>query len=107
MEGDGRDARQVRDSSDDEPAPHVAWRLEKGDGVQYVLRNIGTAIAEHVYVDKSQAPPVNRNLPQDSVVRPGAGHTMLLKGSMQHPLPTELYLRWAGQDDWVAVPLYE
>jgi hypothetical protein len=88
-----------------EAPAEVAWRIEKGDGDQYVLRNTGTDTAEHVYADESRAPRINRRLPNDSVVQPGAGHTMLLKGSWQHPMPTELYLRWAGQDDWVAVPL--
>lgn len=83
----------------------VAWRIEKGNGDQYVLRNTGTETAEHVYADESRAPRINRRLPNDSVVQPGAGHAMLLKGSWQHPMPTELYLRWAGQDGWVAVPL--
>ncbi|BCO47744.1 hypothetical protein [Mycobacterium intracellulare] len=95
-----------RTTASDETKPaEVAWRIEKGAGDQYVLRNTGTDTAEHVYVDESRAPRINRRLPHDSVVQPGAGHTMLLKGSMQSPMPNELYLKWAGQDDWVAVPL--
>jgi hypothetical protein len=89
-----------------EPArPNVSWRIENRDGDRYVLRNTGTDTAEHVYVDDSQAPRINRRLPNDSIVRPGEGHDMLLKGSWQQPMPNQLYLRWAGQDDWVAVPL--
>ena len=100
-------ALELREQSEpaDDPTPQVAWRIERGDGAQHVLRNVGRDVAEHVYVDRSRAPGINRNLPDDSVIRPDAGHAMLLKGSMQHPLPTELYLRWAGQDEWVAVPL--
>jgi hypothetical protein len=89
----------------DDLTPRVAWLIERGDGAQYVLRNVGHDVAEHVYVGPSRAPRINRNLPQDSVIRSGTGHTMLLKGNMQHPMPTELYLRWTGQDDWVAVPI--
>ena len=81
---------------DDSPAPHVAWSIEKRDGSRYVLRNVGSDVAEHVYVDDSQVPPLNRGLPNDSVIRPQQGVDMLLKGSWQHPLPNELYLRWAG-----------
>lgn len=91
-------------SGETKPA-EVAWRIEKGDGDQYVLRNTGTDTAEQVYVDEARAPRINRRLPNDSVVQPGAGHAMLLKGSWQQPMPTELYVRWAGQDGWVAVPL--
>lgn len=92
-------------ASNESKSAEVAWRIEKGDGDQYVLRNTGTDTAEQVYVDESRAPRINRRLPNDSVVQPGAGHAMLLKGSWQQPMPTELYVRWAGQDDWVAVPL--
>ena len=81
------------ESADNPAAPRVSWHIERGDGAQYVLRNVGRDVAEHVYVDRSRAPGINRNLPDDSVIRPSAGHTMLLKGSMQHPMPTELYLR--------------
>lgn len=91
---------------DHEPGPpNVAWRIERGSGAEYVLRNTGQDIAEQVDVDESRAPIINRNLPNGAVVGPGQGHRMLLKGSWQQPMPTELYLRWAGQDDWVAVPL--
>lgn len=86
-------------------SPSVTWRIEKGSGALYVLRNTGTDTAEHVYVDKSRAPQINRRLPADSVVQPGAGHEMLLQGSMQSRMPTELYVRWAGHDDWLAIPL--
>jgi hypothetical protein len=89
----------------EEATPRVAWRIERGDGALYVLRNVGQDTAEHVYVDPSRAPRINRKLPDDSVIHPGAGHTMLLKGSMQSHMPTELYLRWAGHDDWAAIPL--
>lgn len=105
LEARAADASDRLDGQADHRPPHVAWRLEKGDGAAYVLRNVGTDVAEHVYA--AEISGLTRNLPQDSVVRPGAGHKMMLKGSMQHPLPTEINLRWAGQDDWVAVPLRE
>jgi hypothetical protein len=92
-------------ASDEQAPPKVTWRIDKGDGSLYVLRNTGTRTAEHVYVDESRAPRINRRLPSDSVVQPGAGYEMLLTGSWQHPMPTELYVRWAGHDAWVAVPL--
>ncbi len=99
-------ALELGTAAGNEQAPaEVAWQIEKGDGAIYVLRNTGTAMAEHVYVDESRAPRINRRLPSDSVVQPGAGHEMLLQGSMQSRMPTELYVRWAGHDDWVAVPL--
>lgn len=83
----------------------VAWKVERGSGAKFVLRNTGSDTAEHVYVDLDRAPVINRRLPQDSVVHAGAGHTMMLAGSFQRAMPTELYLRWAGHDEWAAVPL--
>jgi hypothetical protein len=38
--------------------PQVAWQIERGSGAQYVLRNTGRDIAEHVYVDRSRAPAI-------------------------------------------------
>jgi len=86
-------------------APNVTWRIERPEGDRYVLRNTGTDIAEHVEVDPSQAPPINRNLPEDAVIRPGEGVDMLIKGTWGHPMPNQLYVRWAGQPDWIAVPI--
>lgn len=89
----------------DEQPPRITWKIERGTGAQFILRNTGSATAEHVYADQTRAPIINRNLPDDSVIREGAGHRMLLAGSMQRRMPTELYLRWTGHDEWFAVPL--
>lgn len=83
----------------------ISWRIEHPGENRYVLRNTGTAIAEHVEVDRAHAGPVNRNLPQDAVVRPGEGIDMLIAGTWGSPIPNQLYVRWAGQPDWVAVPI--
>jgi hypothetical protein len=83
----------------------VHWRIEHAQGNRYVLRNVGTDTAEHVEVDHEQLPPIHRNLPRDAVVRPGEGVDMLMMGAMGRPMPNQLYLRWEGQSDWVAVPL--
>jgi hypothetical protein len=92
-------------SVETELAPDVSWRIERPAENRYVLRNTGTDVAEHVEVDASQAGPITRNLPRDSVVRPGEGVDMLIMGAMGHPVPNQLYVRWAGQPDWVAVPI--
>ena len=58
-----------------------------------MLRNIGTNTVEHLFVDASRAPAINRGLPVNTTVLPNQGVTMLLKGSWQSPMPSELYLR--------------
>jgi hypothetical protein len=85
--------------------PDVSWRIEHPSGNRYILRNIGTDVAEHVEVDASQAGPVTRNLPRDAVLRPGEGADMLIVGTFGHPIPNQLYVRWDGQPEWVAVPI--
>jgi hypothetical protein len=83
----------------------INWRIEHPGENRYVLRNTGTDIAEHVEVDRAQAGPVNRNLPRDAVIRPGEGVDMLIAGTWGSPIPNQLYVRWGGQPDWVAVPI--
>lgn len=85
----------------------VSWRIERAGKNRFVLRNTGTAIAEHVSVDDQQlAGVITKNLPTDAVVRPGEGVDLLLMGSWQGGgLPNQLYVRWAGSDGYEAVPL--
>jgi hypothetical protein len=85
--------------------PDVGWRIERPQGDRFVLRNTGAEIAEHVFVDESQLPPIHRNLPVDTVIRPGEGHDMLLKGARGHPMPNQVYVRWEGHPEWFAVPI--
>lgn len=86
-------------------APNVDWRIERPQGDRYVLRNIGTDVADHVDVDETQLPPIHRNLPSDAIIRPGEGHDMLIKGVWGHPMPNQIYVRWAGHPEWKAIPL--
>ena len=85
--------------------PDVSWQIEHPSGSRYVLRNTGTDVADHVEVDATQAGPISRNLPKDSVIRPGQGVDMIIAGTWGHPTPNQLYIRWAGQPEWVAVPM--
>lgn len=84
---------------------NVSWQIENPTGNRYVLRNTGTDVAEHVEVDAEQAGPIVRNLPRDSTIRPGEGHDMLMMGAFGHPLPNQLYVRWGGHPEWLAVPI--
>ena len=79
--------------------------MEHCSGSKYVLRNTGIDVAEHVCVDGARVPPLNRYLPRDSVVPPNEGVDIMLKGSWQHPMPNQLYLRWQGQPEWIAVSI--
>lgn len=84
----------------------VRWRVENPDKNCFVLRNIGDGIAENVELDFSRIDAITRNLPKTmTLVHPGEGFDMLLIPAWGHPLPNQLYVRWAGHDAWMAVPL--
>jgi hypothetical protein len=85
--------------------PNVRWRVENPDKNCFVLRNVGSDIAENVELDVSRIDAITRNLPRTTVVHPGEGLDIQLIAAWGHSLPRQLYARWAGQDDWVAVPL--
>lgn len=87
-------------------APNVRWRVENPDKIRFVLRNIGDDIAEDVEIDLSRIDAITRNVPKKTVIRPGEGLNMVLIAAWGHPLPNQLYVRWAGQDEWAAVPLH-
>jgi hypothetical protein len=86
-------------------APDVDWRIEHRSGSKYALRNTGSDTAEHVYVDESRVPALNRGLPKDTAVPPNDAVDIMLTGSWQSPMPSQIYLRWNGQPDWVAVAI--
>lgn len=100
-------AAERGDEAESPGAPDVSWRIERASKNRYVLRNVGTATAEHVGVDGEQLKNViSSNLPTDAVVRPGEGVDLLLMGTWQgRGLPNQLYVRWAGSDGYQAVPL--
>lgn len=84
---------------------NIRWRVENPEKYRFVLRNIGDDIAENVELDLSRIDAITRNLPRTAVVHPGEGFDVELISAWGHPLPNQLYVRWAGQNDWVAVPL--
>ena len=45
-----------------------------------------------------------RDSPTEAM-QPYEGVGLLLKGASQRPMPHQLYLRWEGPTEWVAVPI--
>ncbi len=85
----------------------VSWAVEHPAGNRYVLRNTGTAVAEHVSIDDSQIDTIARGLPTDAVVRPGEGVDFMMIATWGAPLPNQIYVEWGESDDpsRVAVPI--
>ena len=86
-------------------APNVSWLIENSTKGRFVLRNVGHDVAENVEVDVSRIDAITGDVPSGVSIRTGEGVDMMLMPAWGHPLPNQVYVRWAGQDDWVAVPL--
>jgi hypothetical protein len=91
------------------PGPtDVHWQIEKASGSQYILRNTGLDIAEHVGVDPAQLEQLGgfaRSMPTDAVIRPGEGVGFLVMSAWGNPAPNQLYLKWNDMQEYVAVPM--
>ncbi|CPR79509.1 hypothetical protein PP568_13200 [Mycobacteroides abscessus] len=86
--------------------PDVTWVIEWHRGDTFVLRNTGRVDAQEVEVDISRVgAPIRRRLPGGVSIAKGVGWDFMLKGASGAPMPAQLLLRWAGQEDWVAVPM--
>jgi hypothetical protein len=83
----------------------VSWRIENPTKNRFVLRNVGHDVAENVEVDVSRIDAITRDLPHGASIQPGEGLDMMLIAAWGHPVPNQLYVRWAGHPDWQAVPL--
>jgi hypothetical protein len=82
----------------------VRWTLERRGKHSYVLRNVGTATASGVHVDRNRTTPIVRNLPDNATVRPGESVQFLMAPTFGNPLPGEVWVEWDGHPP-LAVPL--
>ncbi|WP_156042449.1 hypothetical protein [Rhodococcus sp. UNC363MFTsu5.1] len=83
----------------------VEWRVENPSANRFVLRNVGTAVADDVTVDEDSIGTIHRQLPKGAVVRPNEGVDFLLLATWGSPLPNQIYVTWRGTDEPQAVPL--
>jgi hypothetical protein len=83
----------------------VAWSLTKSQrgNSRWVLRNIGTATAEHVRVDEPDG-PISRNFPTDAVLRPNQAVDLIMHATWGGGVPNELYVRW-DEDEEAILPV--
>lgn len=85
--------------------PYVAWWLENPSGQAYVLRNIGTDTARNVKIDESRIRCFLRGDTTAEELPPQASMKILMAGSLAAAKPDELWVRWDGHPEWVAVPV--
>ncbi|WP_405656952.1 hypothetical protein [Streptomyces sp. RK9] len=92
-----------------EPAPtgstHAAhWTLTRKSKHMYVLRNDSTLTVTGVHVDDANI-TFGRALPEDGVLRPGESAEFMMAATLGGPLPNEIWVRWDGVEEPVAVPV--
>ncbi|MEE6260963.1 hypothetical protein [Plantactinospora sonchi] len=85
---------------------YVAWWIEHQSNDGYLLRNIGTGTARNVEIDESRIRCMVRSEFPVAELPPNASTKMLLSTSLAAPSkPGELWVRWDGHPEWVAVPV--
>ena len=85
--------------------PNIEWRVEKSGDDTYLLRNIGTDVAEDVVIPKELTSGISRYLPDGATIRPGDAVQFVLIGAWGSPKPHTLYVQALGQEDPTAVPV--
>ncbi|WUD70542.1 hypothetical protein OG937_01935 [Streptomyces sp. NBC_00510] len=85
--------------------PAVGWDLQRRGTHAYLLRNWGASTATGVHLERKRTTAIVRNLPENATVRPGESLQFLMVPTFGHPLPGEVWVKWDGQAEPVAVPL--
>ncbi|MGW3245582.1 hypothetical protein [Streptomyces sp. NPDC001070] len=85
--------------------PEVGWDLQRRGAHAYLLRNWGASTATGVHLERRRTTAIVRNLPENATVRPGESLQFLMVPTFGHPLPGEVWVKWDGQAEPVAVPL--
>jgi hypothetical protein len=76
------------------PVPDVRFSLDRKSKHAFVLRNVGTAVAEEVRIPPEGAAPVSRGLPESATLRPGESVEFLMIGTLGNHVPNEIYVTW-------------
>ncbi len=76
----------------------VRWSLERRSRNAFVLRNVGTDVAEEVRIPPEGAAATSRGLPESATVRPQESLEFVMAGTWGSPVPNEILLTWKGCD---------
>ncbi|MBZ9595678.1 hypothetical protein K7B06_11275 [Streptomyces erythrochromogenes] len=72
---------------------------------RYILRNIGTGVAENVTIASPGQPGQFQRLPVGITLDPGDGHEFRVLRAAGFDSQTAIRVSWDGQDEPVALPL--
>lgn len=78
--------------------PDVRWSLDRKSKNAFVLRNVGTDVAEEVRIPAEGAAQISRGLPESATLRPRESVEFLMIGAMGAPVPNEILVTWKGRD---------
>lgn len=87
------------------PPPPVGWEIRPGGEGRWAMVNIGTAVADKVEIDSQRARSVIRAESGSGPIRPGASIPLRSAAAFGDPTLREIWVRWEGQPEWIAVPL--
>ncbi|MEU8301143.1 hypothetical protein AB0C04_28125 [Micromonospora sp. NPDC048909] len=87
------------------PPPPVAWEIRRSGNDGWAMVNIGTEVAHDLEIDAERDAGVLRVDDGNFPVRPGASIPLRNAATYGQPILREIWVRWAGQPDWVGVPL--
>ncbi|MGC4759112.1 hypothetical protein [Micromonospora trifolii] len=87
------------------PPPPVGWEIRPAGEGRWAMVNIGTVVADKVEIDSERARSVIRAEREPGPVRPGASIPLRSAATYGGPTLREIWVRWFGQPEWVAVPL--
>lgn len=79
--------------------PDVRWSLDRKSKNAYVLRNVGSDVAEVVSIPPESAGTIHRNLPVSATLRPNESVEFLLLGAAGSPVPNEILVLSKGRED--------
>lgn len=82
--------------STDSDLPNIQWSLTRGGKNTFVLRNVGSDVAEGVTVLPQSAAEISRNLPDGATIQPNASVEFLMIPAWGAPVPNEIQVASAG-----------
>jgi hypothetical protein len=83
---------------DNQQPTDVRWSLDRKSKNAFVLRNVGTDVAEEVRIPPEGAAPISRGLPESATLRPQESVEFLMIAAMGAAVPNEILVTWKGRD---------
>lgn len=100
-----REAAERRAAEEEAARPRVELTVDHVRGKLLALRNLGEATAEGVVFEPVPPGVITRNWPDGVTLRHREAHEFFMAGSLAAPTPLQVWVRWDGQPEPVALPV--